>query len=144
MTSEEILKIIAENCLCVRRLPFEVVSYWTYREGDENKKYIDSKGNPINTKKEVVIQDFDLEYFQKTKPSKWETRTPEQRYENFKKNFPNGRKILKETKVVEKGGWYIVKQVFNTDSQVHFSFKEDFLAPTLEGAIELFLKSRQG
>ena len=141
MNPEEILKIITDNFLCVRRLPFETISYWTYKEGDENKKYVDSKGNPIKSKREVVVQNFDLSHFQKTKPSKWENRSPEERYEQYKKNFPNGRKLLKETKTVEKGGWWFVKPVYNTDSQVHFNRKNDeYFAPTLEEAIKLYIK----
>ena len=84
MTNDEILQIIADNCLCVRRLPFEVVSYWSYLEGDENKKYVDTNGNPIESVREVVVQNFDLDHFKNTKPAKWDKMTPEERYAQAK------------------------------------------------------------
>ncbi|MBK7362639.1 MAG: hypothetical protein IPJ01_10125 [Micavibrio sp.] len=92
----------------------------------------------------MVVQDFDLEHFQKTKPTKWETRTPEQRFENWKKNFPNGRKLLREEREVKNGGWWYVKETPNTDSTVIFQREYDkFFAPTLEEAIQLFLDSKK-
>ena len=92
----------------------------------------------------MVIQNFDLEYFQKTKPAKWNTgNSPEKMFENWKKNFPNGRKLLKETKIVKNGGWWYVKETKNTDSTVRFSREHDkFFAPTLEEAIQLYLDSK--
>lgn len=141
---ENLIKIIQEHSLTVRCLPHKVVNHWSYTEGDENKKYVNTKGEPINSKREVVVQNFDLEHFQKTKPTKWETRTPEQRFENWKKNFPNGRKLLREERAVEKGGWWYVKETPNTDSTVRFSREYDtFFAPTLEEAIQLFLDSKK-
>lgn len=142
MTNEEILKVIADNFLCVRRLPFEVITHWSYCEGDETKKYVDSKGNPSKSTREVVVQQLDLEYFKNTKPSKWCTDSPEKRFETWKKNFPNGRKLTKETRPVEKGGWWYVKQVKNTSSTVKFDREYDeYFAPTLGEAIELYLKA---
>ena len=144
MTNDEIINAISDNFLCVRRLPFEVVSLWTYNEGDENKKYVDSNGNLSTSKKEVIIQDFDLEYFKKKKPPKWNTDSPEKRFENWKKSFPNGRKLLKETKTVEKGGWWYVKEARNMDSMIRFNRKYDeFFAPTLNEAVELYLNSKK-
>lgn len=141
METLDIIEIIQKHSLTVRCLPNEVVSYWTYREGDENKKYVDSNGNPIKSVKSVVIQDYDLKHFENTKPTKYDTDTPQQRYNTFKKNFPNGRKILKEVRQVENGGWWLVKQAKNTDSTIQFSFKHDFMAPTLQEAITLYLDS---
>jgi hypothetical protein len=139
---ENIIDIIHKHSLTVRCLPYETVTCWTYTEGDENRKYIDSNGNPIEAKREVIIQNFDLEYFQKTIPPKWNTDTPEKRYENWKKNFPNGRKLLKETKTVKNGGWWYVKETKNTDSKIIFNSEYDkFFAPTLEEAIKLYLDS---
>lgn len=139
---ENIIDIIQKHSLTVRCLPYEVISYWSYKEGDENKKCVDSNMKPIESKKEVVIQEFDLEYFQKTKPTKWNTDSPEKRFETWKKNFPNGRKLLKETKSVKNGGWWYVKETKNTDSTVRFSREHDeFFAHTLEEAIKLYLDS---
>jgi hypothetical protein len=143
MTQKEILQIITDNFLVVRRLPFEVISYWSYTEGDENKKYVDSNGNPSKSVKSVVVQEFDLEHFQKTPASKYDSRTPGERYDAWKKNFPNGRKLLKEVRQVEKGGWWYVKEVNDTSSTVRFSREYDnFFAPTLEEAIQLYLNSK--
>lgn len=143
LDAEKLLEIIAENFLCVRRLPFKVISLWSYKEGDEKKKWVDSNGNPIESKREVISENLDLEYFQKTKPSKYCTDSPEVRFRNYQKCFPNGRKYLKETKTVKNGGWWYVKQVENTDSTIQFSRKYDeFFAPTLEGAVKLFLESK--
>lgn len=63
---ENIIDIIQKHSLTVRCLPHEVITCWNYKEGDENKKYVDSNGKPIEVKREVIIQNFDLEYFQKT------------------------------------------------------------------------------
>jgi len=140
---ENIIDIIQKHSLTVRCLPHEVVSYYTYREGDEKAKWVNSDGSPSKSIREVVTQHFDLEHFQKTKPPKWEDGTPEQRFERWIKNNPNGRKLLKETRTVEKGGWWYVVETKDTDSTVRFSSKssDNFLAPTLEGAINLYLES---
>lgn len=53
----------------------------------------------------------------------------------------NGRKFAKRTTIPEHAGWYLVKQINNTMTTVHWSFKTDFLAKTLEESIELFLES---
>jgi len=109
MTEQEILKTIADNFLCVRRLPFNVVIYWSYREGDENTKCVDSEGNPTKAKRSVVIRE-------------------------------DGKKLLKEERIIEKGGWWYVKPVNNTSSTVRFSREYDkFFAPTLEEAVQLYL-----
>jgi hypothetical protein len=126
-------------------LPHKVVSYWSYTEGAEKKKYVDSNGNPSKSVKSVVIQDYDLEHFQQTPPaSKWDKRTPLQRFEQFKKSFPNGRKLLREERHVDKGGWWYVKETPNTSSKVRFDRKNDkFFAPTLEESLQLFLDSKK-
>lgn len=142
MTSDEILKIIADNFLTVRRLPFKTISFLTYRDGDEMLKYVDVNGNPIEAKRTVIIQDFDLEHFKNTPPPEWSKNlTPEQRYERYKKANPNGRKLLREEKTVKNGGWYYVTKA-QTSSKVDFSGIDVFKAPTLEGAIELYIKSK--
>lgn len=141
---KNLIDIIQENSLTVRCLPHKVVSYWSYREGDENKKYVDSNGNPSKSKRSVVVQNYDLEYFQKQEPNKYDSSTPEQRFDRFKKNFPNGRKLLREEKEVEKGGWWYVKPTPHTSSTVRFDRKCDkFFAPTLEEAIQLYLDSKK-
>lgn len=139
----DIIDIIQKHSLTVRCLPHIVVSHWTYREGDENKKYIDSNGEPSKARRSVVIQDYDLKHFQNTKPTKWNTDSPEKRYENWKRNYPNGRKVLREEKDVNNGGWWYVKETPNTDSTVIFNREHDkFFAPTLEEAIKLYLESK--
>lgn len=138
---QNIIDIIQKHSLTVRCLPYETVTYWSYREGDETRTYVGD--NPDKVKREVVIQDFDLEYFEKTdKQPKWTNNSPLKRYEMWKKNFPNGRKLLKETRIVEKGGWWCVKETKNTSSIVQFDINHDkFFAPTLEEAITLYLNS---
>lgn len=144
MEALDIITIIADNFLCVRRLPFQIITYHTYKDGDENKKYIDDNGNPIEVTKEVIVQDFDLEYFKNTKPDELSERTPEQRFAGWKLRFPNGRKLLKETRNIEIGGWWYVKEVRNIDSIVRFNRERDtYCAPTLEEAIQLYLNSKK-
>lgn len=139
MEANEIIEIISKHSLTVRCLPHIVVSHWTYREGDENRTFNPTNGAPLK-KLSVVIQDFDLEHFQKTPPPEWMKATPEQRYEKWKKQYPNGKKLLREERTVEKGGWWYVKVTKNTDSTVRFSREYDkFFAPTLPEAIQLFL-----
>jgi hypothetical protein len=142
---KNLIEIIQKNSLTVRCLPYETVAFWSYKEGDEHRRSVNSKGEEIISKKEVVIQDYDLAHFQKMKHGKWNTDSPEKRFANWKKNFPNGKKILKETKISEKGGWWYVKETKNTDSTVRFSREFDkFFAPTLEEAIDLYLESING
>lgn len=143
MTQEQLLQAIADNFLCVRRLPFETVTYWTYTEGDENRKWVDANGNPSTAVRSVVIQDYDLAYYEKQERPKWSKQTPLERYNQWKKLYPNGQKLLKEVRTVDKGGWWYVKQVTNTDSTVRFNREYDkFFAPTLEEAVQLFLQSK--
>lgn len=142
ISMENIAAIIQKHSLTVRCLPYETVNYWSYKDGDENKVYVDAKGNRIEAKREVIIQDFDLAHFQKTPPQKWCTDNPEKRFSNWRKNNPNGKKLLKETKTVKNGGWWYVKETKNTDSTIRFSREYDkFFAPTLEEAIRLYLNS---
>lgn len=107
----DVLKIIQENSLTVRCLPHTVVNHWTYREGDEGKKFVDSNGEPIKHKREYIVKD--------------------------------DRKVMRETREVEKGGWWYVKETKNIDSTVQFSSKFDkFFAPTIEQAIQMYLDSK--
>lgn len=112
---ENIINIIQQHSLTVRCLPHKVVSHWTYREGDEErctKPVYDSNGEVKNIKRTVVFS------------------------ESLK------RKMLREEREVENGGWWYVKETKNTDSTVRFSRKYDkFFAPTLEEAIKLYLDS---
>ena len=55
----------------------------------------------------------------------------------------NGRKFIRQTKILEKGGWWIVTQVKHSLSAVEFSLKKDFVAETLEEALTLFLNSKK-
>ena len=141
----EILKVIEENFLVVRRLPFETETLFNYREGDEErykKPAFYSNGKPVDYKNvEIFVENLDIEWFKKTPPQEWDKNsTPEKRYERYKHTYPNGRKFVRITKTVDKGGWWYVKQVKNTDSTVRFSREYDkFFAPTLEEAVQLFL-----
>lgn len=138
------IDIIQKYSLTVRYLPHKVVNNWTYREGDENKKYADSNGFPSKTKRTVVIKNYDLKYFENTPPHKWDKHlTPQQRLERYLKTNPSGqRKFLREEKDVNNGGWWYVKETQNTDSIVIFSRKYDeFFAPTLMEALNLYLES---
>lgn len=115
MEAQEIINIIQTHSLTVRCLPHKVINHWSYREGDEdrcNQPSYDSNGNIRNVKKSVVFSES------------------------------LGRKVVREERDIEKGGWWYVKETKNTDSQVHFNRKYDkFFAPSLEEAIELYLKS---
>ena len=110
-TMDNIIDIIQKHSLTIRCLPHKVTSYWTYREGDENKKWVDSDGNPSKSTKTLFIRE-------------------------------DGKKLLKEERDIEHGGWWYVKETQNTDSTVRFSREYDkFFAPTLEEAIKLYLDS---
>ena len=139
----DVINIIKEHSLTVRCLPFITVNHWSYRDGDENKKYVDSKGNEIEATRTVIVQKFDLEYFKNTPPSKYnKDQTPEQRLNYYLKGNPSGeRKLLREERTVKNGGWWYVKETKNTDSTVKFSREYDFFAPTLEEALQLYLNS---
>jgi len=51
-----------------------------------------------------------------------------------------GNKVLVRRKKVEKGGWWYVKQAYNTDSTVIFSAKMDIIKPTLEEAVVAWIE----
>lgn len=113
MSDQEIINTISEYSLTVRCLPYKVVNLWTYREGDENKKYVDSNGNPSKSTKTLYIRE-------------------------------DGKKLLKEERTVERGGWWYVKETPNTNSTVRFNREYDkFFAPTLKEALQLFLNSKK-
>lgn len=110
---KNLIDIIQEHSLTVRCLPYKVISHWSYREGDEERvkgKYYDSKGNVKNVKKTVIFSE------------EW------------------NRKMVREERIVENGGWWYVKSTPHTSSTVKFNRKYDkFFAPTLEEAIQLYL-----
>lgn len=141
MKATDILRIVKENSLTIRCLPETVISINLYREGDENiTPYQKSIGV---FKKEIEIQNFDLEYFKNTPPPMFSNMTPKQRFESFKRSYPNGRKILKSYRKVKNGGWWYVKETKNTSSTIRFNRKTDkFFDTTLEGAIKMYLKSK--
>lgn len=141
----DFIKIIQENSLIVRCLPYKTVDLQTYREGDELRKWVNSEGKEIKAKREVIVQKFDLEYFKNTPPQEWNNnRTPQQRLEAYLKHNPSGeRKLLRTEKEVLNGGWWYVKETKNTDSTILFSKKTDkFFAPTLEEAMQMYLDSK--
>lgn len=113
---QSIEEIIREHSLTVRCLPYKVISYWTYHEGDEErcaKPSLDSNGNIRNVRMSVVF------------------------------NEVRNKKLVREERDVEQGGWWYVKETKNTDSTVRFQRKYDkFFAPTLDEAIHLYLKSK--
>lgn len=112
---ENLIEIIQKHSLTVRCLPYEVISYYSYRKGDEErvtKPSYDSEGKIRDVKKSVVFSEV------------WQ------------------RKMIKEERNVDRGGWWYVKETKNTNSTVRFSRKHDkFFAPTLEEAIKLYLDS---
>lgn len=137
LSSDDIIEIISKHSLTVRCLPKEVVNYYIYHEVDENKEFSD----PFRTL-EIVIENFNLDHFKTTRYD-FGNLTPEQRFNNFKRNFPSGRKLLKETRKVEKGGYWYVKEVLDTYSTVRFDRDYAFFAPTLVEAIMLFLETKE-
>lgn len=134
------LEIIEKYSLTVRCLPKETVSCFSYREGDETKNYFNSDGTTSTAKREVVTQVFDLQHFIDTPPPKWSKQSPEQRFATWQKNFPNGRKLLMETKQVKHGGWWYVQESKHTGGTIIFT-KHDIFAPTLEEALTMYLNS---
>lgn len=126
MSEKEMLDIIAENCLCVRRLPFETKT--TYSLGyDETPKegFTDSYWNP------------DDKYFKEVHGDNWQSWKTQ-----FYKTFPKGRRWQSRVNKVVKGGWWYIKVMNSTDSTVQFFNKHDkelFSAPTLEEVIQKYL-----
>jgi hypothetical protein len=127
----DVIEIITKHSLTVRCLPYEVVSKWTYREGQKLKE-----------NQELVYWKPDIDYFKNLKIL--DLRTARNRMKDFYKRFPDGKPVVKETRLVKKGGWFYVKETKNTDSTVRFNRDFDkFFAPTLEEAIKLFLKEKE-
>lgn len=138
------IDIIQKHSLTVRCLPHKVINHWTYREGDENKKYVDSNGNPSKTNRTLVTRTYDLNFFENTPPQKWDKHlSPQQRLERHLKINPSGqRKFMREEKNVDHGGWWYVKETKDASSTVIFNREYDeFFAPTLKEALNLYLDS---
>lgn len=128
---ENLIEIIQKYSLTVRCLPYIVEENWTYTEGQK-----------LREDEELTYWKPTLKYFQK-EDLKFSSQSAEKRMETFYNKFPNGRAIAHRKRVVEKGGWWYVKETKNTDSTVRFNREYDkFFAATLEEAIELFLKSK--
>lgn len=108
-----IIEIIKKYSLTVRCLPHVAVSHTTYREGDEanlNTPRYDSQGNVRKIKRKIIFSES------------W------------------NKKLIREERKVDHGGWWYVKETQNTDSIVRFDRRVDkFFAPTLEEAIQLYL-----
>jgi hypothetical protein len=113
---KDIIDVIKENSLTVRCLPFVAISYWTYREGDEekiNNPTYDSNGKIRDVKRTIVTD-------------------------------ATGRKMIREERIVENSGWWYVIETPHTDSTINFNREDDtFFAPTIDLAIELYLKSKK-
>lgn len=128
---KNIQDIIAENSLCVRCLPHKVTSKYHFNENTKLKE-----------NQEIEIWKPDITYFETV--TKNINGDPQKRMKAFYERFPNGRKFVVETKEVKNGGWWYVKEAQDTMSTVRFNRKYDkFFAPTLEEAIELYLKSKE-
>ncbi len=112
---DNLIEIIQEHSLTVRCLPYVVVNHWTYKEGDEErikKPSYDAIGNIRDVKQSIVFNE------------RW------------------NRKMLREERQVEHGGWWYVKETKHTDSTVRFNREYDkFFASTLEEAISMYLNS---
>ncbi len=65
------------------------------------------------------------------------------RYEGDVFVFRNNREFREEVKIPERGGWYMVQEVNDTNSMVRWNYKRDNLAPTLSESIELYLKNKE-
>lgn len=126
LTEKFIIDTIKKFSLTVRCLPFETQTMFAAKDDE-------------------VLKDGFTEYFWKPDDEyfknvsiNWESRKTQ-----FYSRFPNGRRFFKETKKVDKGGWWYVKETKNTHSTIVFNRQNDkFFAPTLEQAIELFFKSK--
>lgn len=115
-SATELLELIEKHHLAVRCLPLTVVSKWRLR-GDEDATLCapiyDESGKLTNTTKSIVVE--------------------------------KGSRLLREEKPLKMGGWWIVKEANNSRAGVDFNkcdWKPEFgafFAPTLEGAIRLYL-----
>jgi len=110
MSNEDVLKTISDNFLCVRRLPFEVISYWSYTEGDENKKWVDSNGNPSKAKKSLFIRKDGRKFLKEERP------------------------------IEKGGWWYVKQVENTGSTVRFSREYDKFFAPTLIEAVELFIK----
>lgn len=112
MTAEEILQVIHENCLSVRRIApedWQTVDIAHYREGDT-----------ITTLTVDQVHPNSKTY--------------------FAKHFPNGRKFCRRRIIHDTDGHYMVQKVTDRGSICRWDYKRDFGAPTLQESISLFLK----
>jgi hypothetical protein len=138
---QNLFDIIKEHSLVVRCLPMTVVEHYNYNEGDESRTHVNADGTPMNFT--IVTEMLDLNHFEQICKDVSGV-SPLMAYENWKKHYPNGRKLLRRERIVEHGGWWYVKEMKNTGSTVTFQRKSDkFFAPTIEEAINLFLEYKK-
>lgn len=126
----DIIKIIQENSLTVRCLPHKTTS-----------KLSCPKNYKLQKNEVIEFWKPDLKYFSKN--NRW--TNPQKAMDKFYLNWgKKGRPFIIRTKIVEKGGWWYVKETCNTMSTVRFNRKYDtFFASTLEEALQLYLNNKK-
>lgn len=113
-TPEEILKVIHDNCLSVRRIVTEdwhTYEMSHYREGDE-----------------IVVRTIDQVH-------------PDFK-SSFAKQFPNGRQFCRRRVLHDTDGHYMVQENKGRGSTQTWDYQRDFGAATLEASISLYLASK--
>lgn len=130
LSSDEILSIVEEHNLSVRRIPSgDRVSIYTLSPR-ESKKY--EEGTLFLAENESVLTYTVAEAYPKMTPRMVES--------HIKKFFPDNKVYrLKKVEAYKDGGYYMVKRVDNTDSSVQWDKRKDNLAPTLEQSILKYL-----
>ena len=115
-SATELLELIERHHLAVRCLPLTDISKFRLIGAEDVKlcaPIYDESGKLTNTAKSIIIE--------------------------------KGGRFLREEKPVQMGGWWIVKEANNSMARVDFNkcdWKPEigaFFAPTLEGAIRLYL-----
>lgn len=115
MTSDELIKLIADNNISVRRIPIETVSCYRLNPGDVDR----------HAAKGIKFEVF------KGKRKQW--------CKDFKKFVYPETEFIRVFKYPENGGKWMTKIVNDSGSIVRWNIETDNLADTLEQSVKLCL-----
>jgi hypothetical protein len=116
-----VLKIIDDNNLSIRKIPNFTVNMWSHY-----------KDKPIKEGRELISKNIDF------------SNMNSKQIERLKEIFPDSKRYYEKEIIYPKhGGFYMCQVVDNTSSVVRWSFKSDNLAPTLKESIQKFLDSNK-
>lgn len=121
LSNDLLIQAITNHGLMVRQIPNEVVSKWRI--------------NPYT--RDELPADAEIEIH---KPSLSDFNGNQHAYDQYYKNFPNGRELWVERRIPTHAGYWLTKKATHTSTAVQWSLTDDCLAPTLNESVALWLQ----